>query len=615
MIIRSVIKAGRSVWPLLVCIALFLQSCAISSFNGTTVYTGYVLTVAHLNDTHSHLEAEPVTLTINGMATTVQAGGFARLQTLVDGLRGESPNFLLLHAGDAVQGTLYFTLFNGTVEFDFLNRLGVSAMTFGNHEFDRGPTAIPGYLKRANFPFVSSNIDFSGEPAIVGRVSRTVINDIGGERIGIIGLTTETTPQSTLNPGKVRFLDVVESARQQVAELENQGVNKIIALTHLGFEQDRKLAAAVNGIDIIVGGHSHTLLGEPARLSAIGLTPEHPYPTEVMTPDGGKTLVAHAWQWGHVLGNLRVTFDSAGRVRGYVPGAVMPVADSFTRNGVMVPPGSAAYQEIVQVLRMTGTARVVHEDPASAAALAPYTARLSEFRTRPVGTAAENLPRGLNSGPGVLGANAMLAAVPGARVALLNYGAVRKDLRSGVISVGDVLEVMPFGNTLVAVDLTGSELKQALEEGIQFLLEKYGRGKQALPYVAGISLNVNLAAEPGKRITSLAIREASGGYRPVNPAITYRTVVNSFIAGGGDGFTSIKSARGFRNDTGIIDSDALRDYLMSLLTIRNPKEERIKLITTSGASVSAPVRADNYYGKRPRVSAAAVFHRAVMPGS
>jgi 5'-nucleotidase / UDP-sugar diphosphatase len=588
-------RAGKITCPLLICMVMFLlQSC--STINST----GYTLTIAHLNDTHSHLEAVPVNLTINGVTTTAYLGGFPRLQTLVDEMRANSPNFLLLHAGDAVQGTLYFTLFGGVVEFDFLNRLKVDAMTFGNHEFDRGPSAIPGFLARAKFPIVSSNIDFSGEPAIAGLVPRAIVDDVNGEQIGIIGLTTVTTPQSTLNVGNVKFLDAVTVARQQVAELEGRGINKIIALTHLGYEEDVKLAAAVNGIDIIVGGHSHTLLGDPARLGGIGLVPEQSYPTEITTPDGGKTLVVQAWQWGYVLGNLRVTFDSTGRVRDYVSGATIPVGDAFSRNGTSIASGSPVYREIVLALQQTGMARIVAEDEATVAALAPYAAQLKAFRTRPVATAAEDLLRTINSGPGPLGADSMLAAVPKAQVALFNYGGVRKDLLAGTISAGDVLEVMPFGNTLVAIDLTGDELKKALEEDIDFLLAKYGRHHLALPYVAGISLSVIPAADKGKRVVSLTIRGSDGTYRTIDPAASYRTVVNSFIANGGDGFSAIRNARGFRTDTGIIDSDAFRDYLKNLVTVHNPREHRITVITVPAASIVSPRWADNYAENLPQ---------------
>lgn len=576
---------------------ILLQSC------GTVTSTGYTLGIAHLNDTHSHLEAEPVCLTIDGLTTTAQLGGFPRLQTLVDEMRADTPNFLLLHAGDAVQGTLYFTLFGGAPEFDFLNRLGVDAMTFGNHEFDRGPAAIPGLLDRSRFPLVSANIDFSAEPDIAGRVPQHVIREINGERIGIFGLTTETTPQSTLDVGKARFLEAVAVARQQVAALEESGVNKIIALTHLGNGEDLRLAAAVNGIDVIVGGHSHTLQGDQSRLKFIGLSPEKPYPTVVSTPDGGRALVLQAWQWGHVLGNVRVIFDSAGRMRSHVAGATIPVGDRFMRNGAVIAANSSEYRKIVETLRLSGIARIVPEDEATMAALAPYRAQLTAFRSQRVATAAENLQRKTNRGPGALAADSMLAAVPGAEVALLNYGAVRKDLLAGTISVADVLEVMPFGNTLVLIELTGEELKRALEDDIDFLMIKHGRNPPTLPHVAGMSFTLTPSAARGQRVGSLAVRRSDGSYQAIDPVAIYRTAVNSFVAGGGDGFSVIRNARGKRSDTGILDSDAFQDYLKRLGTVRNPNEQRIRVIVPPAAAL--PRRADTYAGNQPRPSGAA----------
>lgn len=588
-----------ALYPLLFCMFMLLQSCSNATF------TGYTLAIAHLNDTHSHLEAVPASLTIAGIKTTAQLGGFPRLKTLVDEMRADNPNFLLLHAGDAVQGTLYFTRFNGEVEFNFLNRLGVDAMTFGNHEFDRGPTAIPGFLDRAKFPLFASNIDFSDEPTIAGRVPRHIIKEINGERIGIFALITEKTPESTSCVGKTRFLDTVATARQQVAELEESGVNKIIALTHLGYEEDMRLATSVNGIDVIVGGHSHTLLGDQRRLSSIGLVAGGPYPTVMTTPDGGRTLVVQAWQWGHVLGNVRVIFDSVGRVRSHVSSATIPVGDRFMKEGNMIATNSPDYRAIVQALRKSGMARIVAEDEATVAALAPYSAQLTSYRSQQVARALEDLPRMTNYGPGPLAADSMLAAVPGAQVALLNYGAVRKDLQSGVISIGDVLEVMPFGNTLVLIELTGEELKRTLEEGIDFLMTKHGHTNLALPYISGMHFTVTAAADRGHRVGSLAIRGSDGTFRPIDPAATYRAVVNSFVAGGGDGFSTLHHARGERSDTGIVDSDAFREYLSKRGTLRNPAEQRIRVLRTPLAPMKSLRWADSYAGSVPRLSATA----------
>lgn len=539
----------------------------------------FSLTLMHLNDTHSHLEAVPVNLEIEGVgSTTAELGGFARIKTVLDRMRASEPDLLLLHGGDALQGTLYFTLFNGGLEFDFLNLLGLDAMTFGNHEFDRGTAPISGWIKRSRFPWLSANIDFSAEPAIASLVKPYLIKTVAGEKVAIIGVTTETTLQTTHDVGLVRFNDAVASTRRQVAVLTAQGINKIILLSHLGYQQDLQLASQVAGVDLIIGGHSHSLLGDTTQLAAIGLAPDGTYPTELTAPDGSPVLVAQAWQWGHLLGRLNVQFDGAGVVSGYSGKQVIPVGERFSRDGTPVSPESSQYQDIVKALTQSGSAQMVAEDPAVLTALAPYQRQLEKFHTAVVARAAEDLKRGVNSGPGPLVADAMLGALPNAQVALLNYGGVRKSLLSGMISEGDLLEVMPFADTLVLIDLNGSELQAALEGNIDFLIAKYGLKQPVMPYVAGIRFNVQLSAPRGSRVTALTVRDGRGNFQRVEPAALYRTVVNTFVAAGGDGFTAIKNAAGFRSDSGIIDSDAFREYLKKLGTVSNPQEQRITIL-------------------------------------
>ena len=552
---------------------LFLALAVACSGSRSSSFT---VSIVHFNDTHSHLEPAAVNLTVNGVKTTARLGGFARIKTALDGMRAEHPDLLLLHGGDAVQGTLYFALFNGRVEYDFLNMLGVDAMTFGNHEFDRGTGPIAGWISRSRFPWLSANIDFSGEPTIAPLVKTYLIRGINGEKVAVIGVTTETTPQSTLDVGKAVFNDAVVGTRRQVAVLTALGINKIILLSHLGYLQDKALAAQVAGIDIIVGGHSHSLLGDAGQLTTIGLTPEGPYPTELTAPDGRPVLVLQAWQWGHVLGKVHVRFTPDGDVAGYSAGITIPVGDQFVQNNTPVPPDSDAYRRILQAMEADGAARIIPEDPEVLDQLAPYARQVAAYRSVAVATATNDIVRGLNNGPGPLSADAMLAAVPGARVALLNYGGVRKDLYAGTISVADILEVMPFGNTLVLVDLTGAELQKALEEGIDYLLQKFS--EQAMPYLSGASFSVRPNAANGTRVAALAVKDHNGVYQPVNSGTVYRTVVNAFVAGGGDGFATVKNASGLRSDTGIIDSDAFRDYLKGLGSVNNPTEQRITIL-------------------------------------
>ncbi|MFO7568244.1 MAG: 5'-nucleotidase C-terminal domain-containing protein [Smithellaceae bacterium] len=556
---------------------LLLIAVACSGGSSDAPPYNYTLTLVHMNDTHSHLEAVPLNFWIDNVKTTAQAGGFPRLKTAIDEMRERHPHLLLLHGGDAVQGTLYFTLFNGEVEFDFLNLLGIDAMTFGNHEFDRGCGPIPGWITRSEFPWLSANIDFTGEPAIAPLVSPYLIKVIQGERVAIIGLTTETTPETTLDVGNAVFHDAVESARTQVQALTAMGINKIILLSHLGYDKDLALAAALSGVDIVVGGHSHSLLGEEESLADIGLASAGPYPTELRAPDGNRVLVLQAWRWGHVLGEMRVRFTPAGEIVSYTSRITVPVGDAFIQNGEAVPFDTQAYLDILAALAASGSARIYPENPQVAALLAPYAAEVAAFRSVKVATAVDPIVQGVNSGPGPLACDSMIPAVPNARAALINYGGVRRDLEQGDIMVGDVLEVMPFGNTLVLVDLTGAELKTALEQGIDFLITHYGSDPVYMPYVASLRFTVDMQAASGSRVSNLAI-EDDGSYLPVSDAAVYRIVTNAFVAGGGDGFTAIKNAAGFRSDTGVIDSDAFRTHLATLANVVNPTEERITVV-------------------------------------
>uniref|UniRef100_A0A7C4RTW3 Bifunctional metallophosphatase/5'-nucleotidase n=1 Tax=Desulfatirhabdium butyrativorans TaxID=340467 RepID=A0A7C4RTW3_9BACT len=549
----------------IIALLFFLASCAGSRPQR------FQMSLAHVNDTHSHLEAVAVTTVLAGEPITIQAGGFGRLKTILDRMRRDDPELVLLHAGDAVQGTLYFTCFDGSLDFDFLNLLGVDAMTFGNHEFDRGTAPIAGWIVRSNFPWVSTNIDFSKEPAIAPLVKPYVIKTIHGEPIALLGVTTETTPQSTIGAGNTVFRNAVESVQQQVDALSASGINKIILMSHLGYEQDKALAGKVSGVDVIVGGHSHTLLADRKRLQSIGLIPEGPYPTVVKAPDGSQVLVLQAWKWGLVLGRIEIGFTTDGEIAAYRSSPVLPVGEDFRNSEGLVIKGSEANRWIRQELEETGVVKIVSEDPALVDALKPYTAKLERFRKEQVAVATRDMPIGTDSGPGPLAAASMLKAVPEAAVAILNYGGIRKGFSAGPVTLADVLEALPFANTLVRVDLSGAQLKQTLEDALEYLRIKYGHDTTAAPYLAGALMELEPTAPAGSRIRSLSVLDETGRFQPVQEEVVYPTVVNAFVAGGGDGFRVIGNTPGV--DTGIIDSDAFLKYLKQLGTIPADAEQ------------------------------------------
>lgn len=550
-----------------------------------TVWAGdFSLTIVHINDTHSHLDSEWLNLKVHGQPIAVSVGGMARVKSLIDSWRKEDPHLLTLHAGDVVQGTLYFSLFDGTLEFGLLNALKLNCLVMGNHEFDRGIQVIPRWIKRTNFPWVTTNIDFSRERKVAALVKPYVIKEIKGEKIGIIGLTTEKTPFMVLNIGETVFADPIDTARKYVAYLTAQGVNKIIVLSHLGYNRDCELAALVPGIDIIVGGHSHSLLGSTEALSLLGLTPEGPYPTEVKTPDGSKALVVQAWRWAHVVGKLKVVFSSDGKVKTHEGSITLPVGKALKENGKIIKANSLRYRELQEAIQGTGVVKIVKEDEGILKKLTPYRMKMERYKTKVVGWAEGALDRGLNKALGSLVADAMRAKFPGVHVALYNSGGVRKNLSAGKITLWDVFEVLPFGNTLVLVDLKGKQLKEALEEGIDFLVRERGRNPDLLPYVSGMKIELDLSAPAGERIKRISLKEKGGVWVDIDDRTIYRVVVNSFMAAGGDGFLTLRKASLSLQDTGIFDREAFIEYLKKKRTVTDESEKRVVLINTGRIS-------------------------------
>lgn len=541
------------------------------------------LTIAHINDTHSHLEPsdnEWENFVIDGVNTSVKVGGVTRLKTALDELRGSRENVLLLHAGDAVQGTLYFNVFQGNADFDFLNFLGVEAMTFGNHEFDKGAAAAGGFVARASFPILSANIDVSREPSLAGKVAPFIIKRYGSEQVGIIGVTTVDTAVSSSPGDTVTFNDVTKSVAASVASLKVLGINKIIVLSHIGYDEDVKLANAVVGIDVIVGGHSHTLLGDPAQFAPLGIIPagetlKGAYPTVVKGPENETSLVVQGWRWTEALAALDVNFDETGRIVSYQGQARLLPQNIFMQNKIQLQPGSEAYLNVVRKINATAIAHLYEENAVAAARLLPLAQELASFRNTVIATAKEKLTLGQNSGPGPLFADAMIWKT-GARIAIEQRGGVKTDLNAGSITVGNVLSVLPYGGTIVLMNLTGQQIKDALEDGCDYQIS---HGWDWFPYVSGMTYTVvNSRAVPkGQRIRSLRVKNADGSFSDLDMAGTHRVVTNDFLAQGKDGFTTLKNASS--TNTGIIDADVFGDYLRSLGTVGNPPEQRVTVLT------------------------------------
>lgn len=504
------------------------------------------LTIMHTNDTHAHLD------------------DIAWRATVVKTIRSEAHNNLLLDAGDVFSGTLYFTKYQGQADIDLMNMLGYNAMGLGNHEFDKGPTALAEFINKAAFPIINSNFDFSTEPALSSLFKNSVgegsvgeslkasiypaaIVDVNGEKVGLIGVTTEDTGEISSPGDRIKINDAFVSAASAVDMLEDKGIDKIIAISHLGWDKDKELAEQVEGIDIIVGGHSHT---KPSDYPAVITDAQYNTPT----------LVVQANEYGKYLGRLDVDFDDVGLVKEY-EGRLIDVAAKDAD-------GNYVYEE----------------DQEFAEKLATYKAPLEELKNTVVGKTqvaldgARDNVRTKETNLGNLIADAMLekaSKLGGASMAITNGGGIRASIDEGDITLGEVLTVMPFGNTLVVLELTGEQIIAALENGVSQVEQKAGR----FPQVAGLKFTWDPEKAVEQRIVDVKVK-TSEGYSSINRSSRYLVATNNFMAGGGDGYTSFKEASKVI-DIGFVDYEVFKEYLQQNSPVNPVIEGRISIYSPS----------------------------------
>ena len=523
---KRTLKFGLSLFLMGMILAIAPQSLGLfeSEFN---------LRILHTNDHHAHLDA----ITTND----TQMGGIAQRKTLIDRLKAENPGeTLLLDAGDIFQGTLYFNQYLGQADLSFYNQMNYQAGTLGNHEFDRGQAILADFIKKAKFPLISANIEIADNSPLKGLVKPWIILSVKGEKIGIFGLTAEETAKLS-SPGEgVTFTSSITSAKKAVAELKQQGINKIIGLTHIGFESDFNLAKNVDDIDIIVGGHSHTPLGSMPNA-------KQPYPVVTNTPNGKTVLVVTDWEWGKYLGDLKVKFNPKGEVISWegLPHAI----DHQIQPDASFSKQLQAFSTPLDILRQT---------------IIGQTSVLLDGSRDKVRTQETKL--------GNLITDAILNKLrsDGAQIAILNSGAIRSSIPVGNISVSQVIEVLPFGNMIARLDLTGEQIKQALEHGVSQV--ELGEGR--FPQVSGIRFIYDPKAPVGYRVLSVSIIDQTGQEKPLNLTATYRVVTNSFMVNGGDGYDVMKAGKN-QVDTGFLLMDVVMDYIKAQSNINLKSGDRI----------------------------------------
>ncbi len=294
--------------------AIAALSASALGLSAGASFADYTLTILHINDWHSRIESN------NKFESTCSAedegkgeciGGAARLVTAIAAERKklDGQNVVLLNGGDNFQGSLFYTTYKGKAEAEFLNQMKFDAMTVGNHEFDDGEDALVPFLDEIKFPVLSANVKASAASKVGDRIKPSLVLEVGGQKIGIVGAVTTDTPEIASPGPNITIEDDIATITAEVEKLKGQGVNKIIALTHVGYPRDKEMIAKIPGVDVVVGGHSHSLLSNTDDKA------EGPYPTMIDNPDGYKVPVTQAASYSKYLGEFTVTFDDNGVVK------------------------------------------------------------------------------------------------------------------------------------------------------------------------------------------------------------------------------------------------------------------------------------------------------------
>jgi len=503
-----------------------LTSVAALAVSAGAAAADYSLTILHTNDFHARFEPiskydGPCSAEDNTEGKCF--GGSARLVTAIEDARARSNNSILVDGGDQFQGSLFYTYYKGKVAAEMMNKMGYDGMTVGNHEFDDGPEVLRGFMDAVDFPVLMSNADFSAEPALADKLLKSTVIERGGEKIGMIGLTPEDTDELASPGPNISFSDPVAAVQGEVDRLSAQGINKIVVLSHSGFDVDKRVAANVTGVDVIVGGHSNTLLSNTQE-RAVDV-----YPVMV-----GDTAIVQAYAYGKFLGELNVTFDDAGVIT------------------------QAVGEPII-------TSSEVGEDAGTVARIAELAAPLDEIRQKVVASAAAPIEgdravcRVMECAMGNLVADAMLERVAdqGVTIAIANSGGLRASIDAGEVTMGEVFTVLPFQNTLSTFQIDGAGVIAALENGVSQIEEVKGR----FPQVAGLKFTFDPTVAPNEgRIQDVMVQTATG-FEAIDPAATYSVVTNNYVRNGGDGYKMFAGDDKNAYDFGPDLADVVAEYL------------------------------------------------------
>ena len=509
------------------------------------------LTILHVNDLHSRIESISRfdnTCPAADMAEDRCFGGVGRLAAEVwerrDALRAQGANVATLDAGDQFQGSLFYTTYKGRVEGEFMNRIGFDAMALGNHEFDDGPDVLADFVDLVRFPVICGNAVIGEAEKLAGKVKEWTILEVGGDRVGILSVLTPATA-TLASPGpNISFREEIGYLKDAVARIRAEGVVKVLLLSHVGFARDQEIAAQVDGISAIVGGHSHTLMSNTVEGAPA-------YATLVENPSGKAVPIVQAYAYSKYLGEIALTFGEDGYVTGASGDTILLDASVEPDAGI-----EARIRELagpIETLKNTPVAEVAADIDGSRESCRARECEMGNLVT-----------------------DAMLARLgrEDVTIAIQNGGGLRASIGAGRATLGDVLSVLPFQNTLAVMKLKGADIVASLEHGVSGVGEGAGR----FPQVAGLRYTLDLSVAPGGgRIVRVEVRE-NGAWGSIDPERLYGVATNDFMRKGGDGYALFASNAVDPYDYGPGLEDLLAEYIANNEPYRPRLEGRITVV-------------------------------------
>lgn len=472
------------------------------------------ITIIHTNDTHGRIDFDERSGEL----------GFARVKTLVDGLRKEGKNVLVFDAGDTLHGKPIANVSAGENVVKVLNQLGLNAMTLGNHDFNYGYKRVIDLRKLTDFPILAANVvDSTGKPVF----DTNMIIDVDGVKVGVFGLSTEETKtkSSPKNTEGLTFKDPVEVAKEMVKELKDKGANLIVVLSHLGLDESSEvrsdiLAEKVEGIDLIIDGHSHTKLENGKKV--------------------GNTLIVQTENHIKNIGKVDLVIEDG----------------KLTSATASLIPFETAVKDIKEDEGILKTIEEIKEQNKQ------LTSKLVGKTDVLLDGTRENV-RAKETNLGNLTADAIREHT-GADFAFTNGGGIRADIPAGDITVESVLTSFPFTNYAVMVEVPGKIIKEAMEFGVDEYPETAGK----FPQISGGSFKFDPKAEKGNRVFDFKIAGQA-----LDLEKTYKVTTNDFIQIGGDGYEMFKTTSDPKEYA--LFSDILADYIKAKGTVSPKVEGRI----------------------------------------